>query len=334
MIYAAFGPVLMFAAGPVRLNAVADSWLFPMIPVGMFFAALMIRKACRERTVEAGLPAIAFALVIAATIHTGLVDNDMLAFDSFHVLPYFMMLSSLVFGWHLTNRFVGALNVAETVNVELEQRVAQKHEELAQNFTRLQEMERRAAVAEERRRLMSEMHDGIGSRLIATLDLVEHGEPPRSEIAAELREVLDGLRLTIDSMEPTDNDLLAVLGNLRYRLEGRLKRQGIVLDWQVRDIPKLASLTPQNVLHILRIVQEAFTNIIKHAGARTITVQAGSTEVHVFIRIADDGRGFAPEREGRGLANMRWRTQSLGATFDVKASATGTTLSLLIPRSS
>ena len=97
-------------------------------------------------------------------------------------------------------------------------------------------------------------------------------------------------------------------GTLRYRLEGRLKRQGIVLDWQVRDIPKLASLTPQNVLHILRIVQEAFTNIIKHAGARTITVQAGSTEVHVFIRIADDGRGFAPEREGRGLANMRRRT--------------------------
>ena len=114
VIYAAFGPVLMFAAGPVRLNAVADSWLFLMIPVGMFFAALMIRKACRERTVEAGLPAIAFALVIAATIHTGLVDNDMLAFDSFHVLPYFMMLSSLVFGWHLTNRFVRALNVAET----------------------------------------------------------------------------------------------------------------------------------------------------------------------------------------------------------------------------
>ena len=244
-----------------------------------------------------------------------------------------MMLSSLVFGWHLTNRFVGALNVAETVNVELEQRVAQKHEELAQNFTRLQEMERRAAVAEERRRLMSEMHDGIGSRLIATLDLVEHGEPPRSEIAAELREVLDGLRLTIDSMEPTDNDLLAVLGNLRYRLEGRLKRQGIVLDWQVRDIPKLASLTPQNVLHILRIVQEAFTNIIKHAGARRSPSRAGSTKntsssasPMMGVDSPLNARAAAwptcvgaPSRWGR-----RWKSRHLPAS---------TTLSLYLPRS-
>jgi signal transduction histidine kinase len=331
-LYGAFGPILMYLAGPARLHAVANGWLVLMIPVGLFFGAFVIRQAWRERTLEAALPAIAYTLVVGATIQAGLVHRDKLAFDSFYLLPYFMMLANLVFGWTLTNRFVQALKVAETLNIELEQRVAEKHRELAQNFARLQELERRTAVAEERRRLMSEMHDGIGSQLIATLDLVEHGEPPRAEIAAELREVLDGVRLTIDSMEPADNDLLTVRGNLRYRLEGRLKRQGIALDWQVRDIPKLDSLTPQNVLHILRIVQEAFTNIVKHARASTITVETGASEEHVFIRVSDDGCGFAQVREGRGLASMRRRAHYLGAQLDITPSPGGTALQLSIPR--
>jgi signal transduction histidine kinase len=181
---------------------------------------------------------------------------------------------------------------------------------------------------------MSEMHDGLGSQLIATLDLAEQGGAPKSEIASELRECLDSLRLAIDSLEPTDNDLLTVLGNLRYRLEGRLKRRGIALDWQVRDVPRLTSLTPQNVLHILRIVQEAFTNVLKHAQAKTITVQTGFTEDHVFLKVADDGNGFARDREGRGLINMRNRARELAANLEITPTPAGTIVSLYLPRSS
>ena len=104
-----------------------------------------------------------------------------------------------------------------------------------------------------------------------------------------LRECLDDLRLMVDSLTPVEQYLLAVLGNLRYRLEGRLKYQGIRLDWRVTELPPLASLTPQTVLHILRILQEAFTNILKHAQADTILVETGATEKHIFIRVSDNG---------------------------------------------
>ncbi len=211
--------------------------------------------------------------------------------------------------------------------------MAQKHAELEGNFRRLQDMQRRTAVAEERRRLMSEMHDGIGSQLIATLDLVERGAAPKAETATELRECLDSLRLTVGSLEPTENDLLTVLGNVRYRLEGRLKRQGIALEWQVQDVPELASLTPQNVLHILRILQEAFTNILKHAHAKTIKVETARTDKHVQVVVADDEDGFTRGREGRGLLNMRRRAAALGAKLDIAPSPAGTTLTLQIPRS-
>jgi len=180
---------------------------------------------------------------------------------------------------------------------------------------------------------MSEMHDGLGSQLIATLELIEDGETARAQAADSIRECLDGLRLAIHSLEPTDDDLLTVLGGLRYRLEARLKKRGIALLWQVRDIPKLNSLTPQNVLHILRILQETFTNIVKHAGARTITVKTGCTQEQIFIEVADDGCGFVRNNEGgRGLCNMRKRAQALGAKLELLPSSSGTTVGLYLSR--
>jgi signal transduction histidine kinase len=334
LLYAVLGPIAMYLAGPVRLHAVASNWSFVIVPLGIFCEGFLIRTALRNRSLEDVLVAIVWALVIAAAIHDGLVHRDKLAFDSYYLVSYIMILLCLVVGWHQTSRMVRALNEAEGLNLELEQRVAQKHAELTCNFQRMQEMQRRTAVDEERRRIMSDMHDGIGSQLIATLDLVEHGAAPKEQIAGELRECLDSLRLAIDSLERTDDDLLTVLGSLRYRLEGRLKRQGIALNWLVQDVPKLSVLTPQNVLHILRILQEAFTNVLKHARAKTITVQTGLEDEQVFIKIADDGCGFTSAREGRGLINMRRRALALGATLEIAPCPGNTTLSLYLPRSS
>jgi signal transduction histidine kinase len=333
-VYAVLGPVLMYAGGPQRLHVIANNWCFVIVPVAMFFEGFLIRQAWRSRALDDALLAAVWALVIAASIHDGLVHRDRLAFDSFYLVSHVMILLFVAVAWHQAHRFVRALNETEALNHALEERVAQKHAELERNFARLQEMERRAAVADERRRLMSEMHDGIGSQLIATIGLVEHGNAARAEIAGELREALDGLRLTIDSLQPTEDDLLTVLGNLRYRLEGRLKRQGIALDWQVSDLPKLPWLTPHNVLHVLRILQEAFTNIAKHAYASVVTVRTGFTEQHLFITISDDGRGFAAgHRAGRGFENMHWRAQALGAKLAITPSPMGTALTLHLPRS-
>ncbi len=227
--------------------------------------------------------------------------------------------------------FVMALDESGRLNTELEARVAQKRAELQENYRRMQEMERQQAMVEERQRIMRDIHDGIGAHLISTLSQVEHGCLSPEEVAAALRECIDDLRLTIDSLEPTDDDLLAVLGNLRYRLEPRLKKCGIELDWQVRDVPKLACLGPRNVLHILRILQEGFTNILKHADANRVSVETGVDRGNVFVRVKDNGHGFAGDHSGRGLASMKHRARSIGGQFDIQPSPAGTTLNLLLP---
>ena len=231
-------------------------------------------------------------------------------------------------------RVARALAESQRMNAELEERVRQKQRELERNFEKLQALSRDAAVAEERQRIMTDMHDGIGAHLISALSLAESDGASPGEIAAVLRECIDDLRLTIDSLGPADNELLPALGNFRYRIEGRLRTVGIELVWKVSDLPELPYLSPRNLLHILRILQEAFTNVLKHAQATRIVVETGLGlgQRQVFIRVSDNGKGLtAAEFDGRGLGNMARRAAAFGGELRVASTGEGTTMQLLLP---
>ena len=231
-------------------------------------------------------------------------------------------------------RVARALAESQRMNAELEERVQQKQRELERNFEKLQALSREAAVAEERQRIMTDMHDGIGAQLISALSLAESdGASPR-QIAAVLRECIDDLRLTIDSLDSSDNELLPALGNFRYRLEGRLRTVGIELLWKVSDLPELPLLSPRNLLHVLRILQEAFANVLKHAQATRVVLETGVApgQRQAFIRVSDNGKGFASAQgEGRGLGNMARRAASFGGELRVSPRSDGTTVELLLP---
>jgi len=220
------------------------------------------------------------------------------------------------------------------MNAELEERVRQKQRELERNFQKLDALSREAAVVDERQRIMTDMHDGIGAHLISALSLAESDDASPREIAAVLRDCIDDLRLTIDSFDSTDNELLPALGNFRYRIEGRLRTVGIELVWKVCDLPQLPYLSPRNLLHILRILQEAFTNVLKHAQATRIIVETGLTENRkVFIRVSDNGKGLtkASKLNGRGMNNMARRAAAIGGEVLVASRGEGTTMQLLLP---
>ncbi len=321
--------------GLVPLYQVFGSWPDPVpevivISVASTWVVIFAITAWRRRTGES----LALALASVCWPLSDLWRQYFAAPDGVIVEPYSFLPLFLVMGWILVNRFARSLSESEQLNVELTRRVEAKRVELEQNYQRLHSLEKHQAIAAERQRIMSDMHDGIGGQLISTLSLVEHGKAESHEVAAALRDCIDDLRLAIDSLEPTDDDLLPVLGNLRYRIEGRLKQQGITLDWKVEDVPRFAGLTPQNVLHILRILQEAFTNIVKHAGASRIQVETGvqSARDRMFIRVRDNGRGFSHARpEGRGLTNMLRRARLIGGDLHVLPTDQGTTLELWLP---
>lgn len=231
-------------------------------------------------------------------------------------------------------RVAKALAETQRMNAELEERVRQKQRELENNYEKLERLSREAAVAEERQRIMTDMHDGIGAQLISALSLAESDDASLREIAAVLRECIDDLRLAIDSLESNENELLPALGNFRYRIDKRLRSVGIELDWMVTDLPELSCLSPRNLLHILRILQEAFANVLKHARASRVRLETGIVPAQhkVFIRVTDNGTGFAAsECQGRGLGNMARRAKAVGGQLSVTSSGHGTTVELILP---
>ena len=232
-------------------------------------------------------------------------------------------------------RVARALAESQQMNAELEERVQKKQQELEDNFALLQRLSRHAAVAEERQRIMTDMHDGIGAQLISALSLAESEDASPPEIAALLRECIDDLRLTIDSLDCTDNELLPALGNFRYRIERRLRPLGTELEWHVSELPALSYLSPRNLVHVLRILQEAFANVIKHAQASRVRLEVVhiSDARRVCIRVSDNGRGLASHAPlGRGLGNMARRAASVGGELSVSSTGGGgTTVELRLP---
>src|SRR5262249_35045716 len=159
--------------------------------------------------------------------------------------------------WVLLGRLVDAHRETVALNRDLERRVDEKHRELEANYARVANLERQHAVAEERARLMRDVHDGVGGQLVSALALVEQSDTGPEEIVDSIRAALEDLRFVIDSLDPSEDDLLSVLGSVRSRLEPRLSRHGLRFAWQVTDLPAVEGFGPDMALQAMRIVQEA-----------------------------------------------------------------------------
>ena len=154
---------------------------------------------------------------------------------------------------------------------------------------------------------------------------------PAFEASSGLRD----LQLTIDSLEPIEQDLTTLLGAFRYRIADSMRSAGIRLNWMVDEhIPPIPYLDARNCLHVLRIVQEVFTNILKHANADEVTVTVSRGPKYVGVQIQDNGVGFVMERtqHGKGLKNMAQRAATLGGSVETSTQAgLGTRFLLKLP---
>jgi signal transduction histidine kinase len=310
----------------------------PLLLVVSGYALLRVRST--ENFILLG----ALVLNTALGAHDSFAYREMLGFDQPYLLPLGLPMMLFAVAALLVKRFVATLSSYDSLNTELAERVAQRERELKASYQQLRELDQQRATAEERQQLMRDMHDGIGSHLMSTLALARMGSLSQKDLAEVLADCIDELKMTIDSLEPVESDLLVVLGNLRYRLEPRLNAAGITLEWAVSDLPPLPYLDPENVRSVLRIVQEAFTNTLKHAHAKHITLSTriDAASRRAVVQICDDGNGngidgntnVAAEgkRSGRGIDNMKSRAARLGGEVEVLAlSGGGTGVNLYLP---
>jgi signal transduction histidine kinase len=194
--------------------------------------------------------------------------------------------------------------------------------------TRLEELQRYSY--EERLLIAQEVHDVVGHGLAAinmqaeiALHVLskrpEQAEPALSAISQTSKEALDELRTTLavvrrgeDTTSRSPGPGLASMDDLVTRMS----RTGVAVSITVSGAPQSVPATVDVAAY--RIVQEALTNVLRHAGTASAIVQVEYQPRQLIVEVIDDGRGTAgvTATEGHGLAGMRERVNALGGVFE------------------
>jgi signal transduction histidine kinase len=341
--YWLLGPLWMLAQGVGAEPLVNRWWIGGFLPIGATIVAVSVWSLVRRPTLESAALPLTMAIAALAGMHDYLIRWELdppipwleaWFAQRFQLLHLGANLVLLAIGWLLTRRFIGALRSMEDVNQTLEARVADREKELAANYVRLFALERENAAGQERQRIMRDIHDGLGSRLFVSLSRVERGEITSEEIADSLRGCISEMRLALDTLTPAEQDFRSTLGNFLFRWRSQLLACGIQARWDI-DVPDEAlQLSPHASLQLLRVAQEALTNVVKHAGASIVDVQLRLVDGKLELEVRDNGigaAGMSPESSGRGLTNMRTRATQLGGNVDVHGGSGGTRVTVRVP---
>ncbi len=308
---------------PLKVETVLPVIYLCIVGVTLIVAASGMWASWVNRSPWAMVLSLWVSLTVPASIYDTLMASYRVSIEGLYLGPYASIGVFAIFLVIVFLRYTGALREVETLNAGLESRLAEREAQLAATYAQVNQLERQRALDAERQRMMQDMHDGIGSSLISALRMAEGGRLHEGDMARVLKECIDDLKLSIDSLDHTGADLLSLLAALRFRLGPRLQAAGLTLRWGVQDVPALEWLDPKSALHVLRILQEVLTNIIKHSGAQSIGISTTSDATGVQVLVRDDGQPFSPPTatppgsptpgRGKGLGNVRSRVQAIGA---------------------
>lgn len=341
--YWLLGPLWLLAQGAAAEPLVNRWWIGGFLPIGATIVGVSVWSLVRRRTLESAALPVTMAIAALAGMHDYLIAWDLhpdiawLApwtaqrFQLMHLCANFVLVAM---GGMLMARFVRALRALEDLNQTLETRVADRERELAANYLRLFALEREQAAGQERQRIMRELHDGLGSGLFVSLSRVERGEMAPAEIAGALRGCIAEMRLALDTLAPQEQDFRSTLGNFLFRWRSQLLACGIRPTWDIAVPDEALQLSPHAALQLLRVAQEALTNVVKHAGASSVDVQLRVRDGQLELVVRDDGIGAAgvgDDSAGRGLSNMRTRAVQLGGHVHVHGGSGGTRVTLQVP---
>ncbi|MFM1980991.1 MAG: hypothetical protein RLZ68_2256 [Pseudomonadota bacterium] len=300
--------------------------------------------AWRARSTETILIALAGLVYIALMLNDYAVTNDQHLLGQYYLRQYAAMPLFIAVGAMLTRRYIAALEQTRQLSESLQTQVQDQHDLLVRNFEKLRHVEREKTQALERERLMRDLHDGLGLHLLSAMVQARTPGADMALLSSTLQDCLDDLRVAVDSLAGDERDPVAVLGTLRFRMAPRMEAAGVTLAWEIDDhIPELPWLDPHKVLHLLRIVQEALTNAMRHSQATVVTMSVRNAHLengahYVEVAVRDNGVGLQPNARGglggsggHGVGNMHVRAKSLGGWLHIDDGPPGCKVVLNVP---
>ena len=208
---------------------------------------------------------------------------------------------------------------------------------------RLLKLEEQRALANERSRIARDLHDDLGTALTGLaleLDVVGRDSSDKPSLAERLRQTAKRTRDLAERMREvvwTVNPHCDTVSSFADFLEGQVEQFLGVPETPIRlDFPEDIPAIPLDAKarhHLALGVREALNNVIRHAGAKEVTVSLELADQLLAVRVKDNGSGFLPgETSGHGLANLRARMEEIGGVLRcISAPGEGTVISFELP---
>ncbi len=310
-------------------------WYVPVALTGLACIAAFCVATALAPDPDKTVVAAALILLVPTALHDLMWVRNMLPFEAVLWLPLVMPAVLLAISITVANSFARAWIKADEANRTLRERIAAAEERIRQTYEERLEAQRREAKAAERALLIEDLHDGVGNRLALLLATLQTGSLAPARIIAGLRQCLEDLRMVITARDTAP--LHEALGELCALQAPLIDGAGVALEWNPQAPARPVELGPRATLDVLRIVQEAVSNAVRHGTCATIAVTLTSrADGSSTIEVVETGQARARLEPtmppgGRGLETMRARARRLGATLTIEQGAQRWTVRLILP---
>ncbi len=316
------------------IKSVARIWHGGSILIGTYVVVTMFRDGYRTGNRDYALIATGMAVILATAVHDWMFQFGYISLTGrtgFHLLHYSAPIIFALMAWHLVRRFIRALNEAEILNLELEQRIEKKSRALEKHYQTIEQMKNRELILHERERFSREIHDGMSGNIanaIMMSDLIQRdlqgqkNDPSQQRLQRLKDQLLASLmemRNLILTMEGDVSTMGTLLNHINDKCGQLLADAGIGFELVVDTLDEDYELSQKQSLNILRILQEATNNIIKHSRANSVNMHINDDGRTIQFQVDDDGCGYDPDdrQSGYGMNNMQKRATEIDARLNI-----------------
>lgn len=265
--------------------------------------------------------AIVFVAGVHDTVMQAIVNNGWLSESGaefrnhFNFVHFAAPLIFLFIGASLVKQFIDSMNAADRLNVDLEQRVNEAREELAENYRAIEEVLVRQTASEERERIYRDLHDDVGSKLLSLYYRLD-----KESDSTLAKSALEDLRDIVSRKSLESCPLSTAVQQWRSEAFNRAQDAGIKLLWQFDAEQMNIQLDESQHAQLRRMLREVLSNAILHnEKVSEIRVIVDIDDTTLRISVSNDGVATPASdwASGRGISNLRVRARDMRGTLTI-----------------
>ncbi|WP_310626348.1 ATP-binding protein [Limnohabitans sp.] len=231
----------------------------------------------------------------------------------------------------LLRRHVTKMGLIKNTNQTLVTQLLKRERDLEETYKQQKTIIRESAINEERNRILQDVHDGLGSRLINLLLEVRTHQISPEVLALDLQACIEDLRLLVSGQFVDNAPFTEVLDEFCQRAGRNLRAVGVQLKQDLDWVEK-GELDGVTCLNILRIIQEMVSNTIKHSKAQNCVVKMKRNGGALNVEVWDDGVGFQADQTSfcmkRGLLGINKRIAEFSGISEFNSNRPGVHLKI------